>query len=117
MESSFTRRSLSGIAMGAAATAGLSRIDASPGQRVAIPALFGAFIVLALPDERDIGVSVVLGAMGASGALSASQGQSPWEFLPEDMRPGSVAETIRSRRQQRSSDRRAALMARADKLL
>ena len=97
-ESSFTRRVLSGAAMGAVATAGLSRIDASPGQRVAIPAAFGAFLVLALPDERDIGISIMLGAASASGAMSISAGQSGWEFLPEDLRPGNVSQALRSRR-------------------
>lgn len=98
MESSFTRRALTGLAMGAAATAGMSRIEASPGQRVAIPSIFGAFLLVALPDERDIGLAIMLGSAAASGALSASEGKTPWEFLPEDLRPSRVTSSIRERR-------------------
>jgi len=97
-ESSFTRRALTGIAMGAAATAGMSRIDATPGQRVAVPAAFGAFLILLLPDEADVGASIILGAAAASGALSSAVGESPWAFLPEDLRPDNVSRAVRERR-------------------
>lgn len=114
-ESSFARRALAGMAVGGTATLGLSLIDASPAQRVGIPAAFGAFIAIALPDERDLGVAIALGAAGASGVVSAHEGRPALEFLPENLRPGNVRETF----SQRGSDRRrrAAMLARADRLL
>ena len=42
---SAVRRALTGLAIGGAAAVGLSQGTATPGQRVAIPAAFGAFLV------------------------------------------------------------------------
>lgn len=114
-DSSFARRALAGMTLGGTATLGLSRIDASPAQRVGIPAAFGAFIAIALPDERDLGVAIALGAVGASSVLSAHAGRPALEFLPEDLQPGNVREAFSERGQTRR--RRAAMLSRADRLL
>lgn len=112
---SAVRRALTGLAIGGVAAVGLSQATATPGQRVAIPAAFGAFLAIILADERDLGVAIVGGAIGASALLSSAEGRPPLEFLPEDLRPGNVRDAFSGRGAARR--RRAEMLGRADRLL
>lgn len=114
-ESSLSARVLSGALLGAIVTGGFSATDATPTQRVALPAGIGILLALLLPEERDIGVGVVLGAVTSSTVISAANGRPALEFLPEGLRPGEQRGPDRER--ERARRRREDVIARADRLM
>ena len=114
-ESSLPARVLSGALLGAIVTGGFSATDATPPQRVALPAGIGILLALLLPEERDLGVGVVLGAVTSSTVISAANGRPALEFLPEGLRPGEQRREDRER--DRARRRREELLSRSDRLL
>ena len=120
-ETSTTRRVVTGAVVGAAITGSLSSFGATPQQRVALPAGLGLLMAVVLNDERSLGIGVMLGAATTGGLLSRSEGAPALEYLPENLRPGNIAETVRrtseERRRSRDAARRGQLVAKADRLL
>lgn len=118
-ESSLPTRVLSGALLGALVTGGFSAADATPTQRVALPAGIGLLLALLLPEERDLGVGVVLGAVATSSVLSSVNGQPALEFLPEGLRPGGGEDRSygQTGERERARRRREELNARANRLL
>lgn len=79
-------RFTSGMALGGLIAGGYSAVGADPKQRVGVPTLLGVALAILLPNEREIGAGVIVGAVGISVGVSKLQRKPALEFVPGDIR-------------------------------
>lgn len=84
--SSTLKRSATGVMLGAAVSASYAGIGASPQERVGVPVAIGLLVALALDEERDVGLGIVVGSIATSALISKAQGRPALEYLPDSLR-------------------------------
>ena len=60
------KRSVTGAMLGAAVSASYAGIGASAQERVGVPVAIGLLVALALDEERDVGLGIVVGSVATS---------------------------------------------------